>query len=76
MIEQISPLFLPTLIFVALWEGAWKAVAFWKSARNNQLGWFIAILLINSAGILPITYLFFFQKENTPSKALLKKKKR
>lgn len=51
-------------IFIALgiWEWIWKSIALWKAARNNQLCWYIAVLLINSAGILPIVYLKFFQK--------------
>ncbi len=52
------------LIFVvSLWEAVWKAIAFWKSARNGQLAWFIALAVFNTAGILPIVYLLFFQKK-------------
>ncbi len=45
------------LISLAVWELVWKGIALWKSGRNNQLGWFISLLIINSAGILPIIYL-------------------
>jgi len=51
------------LIPLIIWEAIWKAIALWKSARNSQLVWFIAILVINSVGILPIVYLAFFQKK-------------
>jgi len=50
------------LIPLALWELVWKAIALWKCGRNNQLKWFIAILLLNTVGILPIVYIKFFQK--------------
>lgn len=40
-----------------------KGFALWKAGRNNHLYWFIALLLINSAGILPIIYLVFFEKK-------------
>lgn len=40
-----------------------KGVALWKAGRNNQLYWFIALLLVNSIGILPIIYLVFFEKK-------------
>ena len=45
------------IAILALWELAWKGIALWKAGRRNQLGWFIAILVINSVGILPIYYL-------------------
>jgi len=46
-----------------IWEAIWKGIAMWKAARHSQLKWFIAILVINSVGILPIVYLKFFQKK-------------
>ncbi|MDP3917526.1 MAG: DUF5652 family protein [Nanoarchaeota archaeon] len=60
-----SPLFAlsPFLLYVFIfWELFWKGIALWKTGRHNQMGWFIAILLVNSLGILPIIYLLFFQK--------------
>jgi hypothetical protein len=44
---------------VVLWELVWKGFALWRAARNNHQGWFIALMLINSVGILPIVYLYF-----------------
>lgn len=38
-----------------------KGIALWKAGRNNQKYWFIALLIINSVGLLPIIYLLFFQ---------------
>jgi hypothetical protein len=51
------------LLLLAIWDGVWKTIAMWKSARNNQLAWFICIAIFNTAGILPILYLSFFQKD-------------
>ncbi len=51
------------LIPLIIWEAVWKAIALWKSARNNQLPWFISILVLNTIGILPIVYIVFFQKK-------------
>jgi len=51
------------LIPLMIWESVWKAIALWKTGRNNQLSWFIVILLVNTVGILPIVYLKFFQKK-------------
>jgi methionyl-tRNA synthetase len=51
------------LIPLIIWEAIWKGIALWKSGRNNQLKWFIAVLILNTVGILPIIYLKFFQKK-------------
>lgn len=52
------------LIPLAIWEAVWKGIALWKAGRNNQLKWFVAILILNTVGILPIVYLKFFQKKS------------
>ena len=57
MSYNLSTTWTVVLIVLAAWELAWKSVALWKSGRNNHLGWFIALLLVNSVGILPIYYL-------------------
>ena len=56
---------LTTLILVvALWDLIWKGIALWKCGRNNQIVWFVFVLILNTVGILPIIYLLFFQKKN------------
>lgn len=45
------------LAVVVVWDLAWRAVALWRAARNDQHWWFGFLLVINSAGILPIIYL-------------------
>ena len=45
-------------ILLALWSIFWKGVALWNSAERKQTKWFIAILLLNTAGLLEIFYLF------------------
>ena len=54
---------LALLIVFGIWEAVWKAIAMWKSARNNQLAWFVCILIFNTVGILPIVYILWFQKK-------------
>lgn len=63
MVYPFAPFLWPLLILVALWDMVWKGIGLWKSARNSQLGWFVAILIFNTAGILPIIYLLFFQRQ-------------
>lgn len=51
------------LIILAIWEITWKGFALWKAARRGQRNWFIALLIINTVGILPIVYLMYFSKK-------------
>lgn len=56
--------FIPVILVLAIWEAVWKLIALWKSARHDQLAWFICIGIFNTVGILPIVYILFFQKKN------------
>ena len=51
------------LVPIMIWELIWKGIGLWKSGRNNQIIWFIFILIVNSFGILPIIYILSFQKK-------------
>ncbi len=42
---------------LAVWEMIWKGMALWRSAQSKQAAWFVAILIINTVGVLPIFYL-------------------
>ncbi|MFA6081183.1 MAG: DUF5652 family protein [Patescibacteria group bacterium] len=50
-------------IFLGVWELIWKGLALWRASQNKQRNWFIAILIINTVGILPIIFLKFFQRK-------------
>lgn len=52
----------PILLFVLLWSVLWKGLALWHSARRGQHVWFLAILVVNTLGILEIIYLFGIAK--------------
>lgn len=49
------------LLFLC-WSIFWKGLALWHSARRGEQWWFLALLIINTAGILEIVYLFGFAK--------------
>ena len=55
----VNPLW---ILAAVIWTLAWKGVALWRSASLRQKWWFLAILLINTLGILEIIYLFFVAK--------------
>ena len=52
-------------IAVAVWEMIWKGIAMWRAAKHEQKYWFLACFVVNSAGILPLVYLWLFQKPKT-----------
>ena len=55
------------ILLAILWTIPWKGVALWKAVKNNHKWWFIAILVINTLGILEILYIFVFSKRKTLS---------
>ena len=66
---------------LSIWALVWKGFALWKSSKKNQLIWFIALLIINTVGILEILYIFVFSKiqlrnKSTKPAARTAKKKR
>ncbi|MDP2638368.1 MAG: DUF5652 family protein [Candidatus Levybacteria bacterium] len=64
MDSSVLPAIPPVMQYVLLvWSIAWKGLALWNAAKNNQRNWFIAILIINTVGILEIVYLFRFAKK-------------
>ncbi len=56
------------LVIVPLiaWSLAWKGLALWKAARAGHTGWFVALLLVNTAGILDILYIYVYSKKQRP----------
>ena len=62
------------IIVASIWSIFWKGLALWKSAQLKQPVWFIALLVINTLGILEILYLFLFSKIKLDEKKLAKPK--
>ncbi|MBI2045237.1 hypothetical protein HYT23_04215 [Candidatus Pacearchaeota archaeon] len=58
----------PWFILILIWSLIWKGIALWKAGRNNQLAWFICMLVINVVGFLEIIYLAFFQPKKKRKK--------
>jgi len=61
------------MVFLLAWSIFWKGWSLWEAARNKSKGWFIALLLLNSVGILGIAYLFFFSANFQSNRKRLKK---
>lgn len=45
------------IIPLAILDFVLKAFSLWRSARREEKVWFIALLIVNSLGILPVIYL-------------------
>ena len=56
------------VIPLVIWDLTWKGISLWHSSKENSKYWFIAILLVNSAGLLPIIYYFYFRKNSINDK--------
>ncbi len=67
-IERFGIIPLGLIGILALVDIILKAVALWRSARNSQKYWFVALLLINSAGILPAIYLVTNKEKKSKKK--------
>ncbi len=50
------------MMLILLWSIPWKGVALWRAAKRSHTIWFIVFLLLNTAGILEILYIFVFSK--------------
>lgn len=50
------------------WTIYWKGRALWLAAKKNERGWFIALLIINTFGILEILYIYIFSKKESDKK--------
>src|SRR3989344_3068703 len=54
---------MPIMLALVIWTIYWKYHALWHAAKNNEKGWFLALLVINTLGILEILYLYHFSTQ-------------
>ena len=62
-VSSMSPGSAALFMALLVWSLIWKGVALWKAARNESKPWFIALLVLNTVGILEIIYIFFLSKK-------------
>jgi predicted permease len=56
-------------IIMGIWSLIWNGLGLWHSSQHKQKNWFVAILILNTLGLLPIIYLIWFKpKEKIKSK--------
>jgi hypothetical protein len=53
-----NPVVAVVIVAIAIWTLIWKGLALWRAAEKKSKPWFIVLLIVNTAGILEIIYLF------------------
>jgi len=61
---------------ILIWELIWKILAMWKAAKKDSIIWFIVLALVNTVGILPILYIFWFSEIKKNKKVSAKQAKK
>jgi len=61
-VQKFTPLTSVIIALIFIWSIFWKGTALWHASQNREKIWFIAIILLNTGGILEIAYLFYFSK--------------
>ena len=56
-----------TLFVLLLWTLPWKGYALWKAARLRDRWWFLALLVVNTAAVLEILYIFSWSERKKKS---------
>lgn len=51
------------LIVLLIWSAVWKGLALWRSSQKNQVAWFVVFMILNTAGILEIIYLYLISPQ-------------
>jgi len=68
MTYHLTTIQLSVIAVLAVWELIWKGIALWKAAKNNDTVWYVAIIVINTVGLLPIIYLLTHKHEQATEK--------
>ena len=57
-------IFVPLILVALLWTVVLKGFSLWYAARGSQKWWFVALLIVNTLGILEIIYLIWFRPKD------------
>ncbi|OGD86886.1 hypothetical protein A2870_03275 [Candidatus Curtissbacteria bacterium RIFCSPHIGHO2_01_FULL_41_11] len=65
-----NPLLNIAFFLLFIWSTLWKGFALWHAASAKDRNWFVIILIVNTAGILEIAYLFVLAKNKLSPKVV------
>jgi hypothetical protein len=57
-LDTQNPGIIVLIVVLGVWTAIWKGIALWRAGRRDNLAWFIVMLILNTAGILEIIYIF------------------
>jgi len=63
-----ASIFIPIILVMVLWTIVLKGYSLWYAARASQKWWFLALLVINTLGILEIIYLIWYRPKTASEK--------
>ncbi len=46
------------ITLLVIWELYWKIQSLWCAAQKKEKVWFVALMIFNTVGLLPIYYLY------------------
>ncbi len=52
------------IAILVVWTIIWKIYSLWLAAKHNHKRWFVAIMILNTIGILEIFYIIKIAKKN------------
>lgn len=62
MQQQLATKYPWLVMLLQIWSIPWKGLALWIAAKKNDKWWFIALLILQTIGIVDIIYIFFVAK--------------
>ena len=62
--DQLPYSFNILIVIITIWTIPWKVYSVWTAVKNNHKKWFVALVLLNTAGILEIFYIFKIAKKS------------
>jgi hypothetical protein len=68
MDSSLTTLEIVLIVALAVWSLVWKGFALWKAAGQKDAAWFVALLILNTAGLLEIFYIFVFSHHKSQPK--------
>ncbi|MFA5095488.1 MAG: DUF5652 family protein [Candidatus Paceibacterota bacterium] len=68
MMNQLNPFLVSggwgyITIILLVWTLFWKGCSLWIAGKRDEKWWFLALLVLNTAGILDIVYIFLIAKK-------------
>lgn len=52
------------IVIVAIWDVVWKGIGLWRASERGDKIWFGIMLVLNTAGILPIIYILITNQKS------------